>query len=484
MVTRGLFRRIPFNVYIGVVVLVVYFPSYFNSFLWSDDYPSLTDPAAHRNHAIRDARPIYGLLLSIGFASVKNDVDHIVFLRLLSVIGIYLLIILIQKELKGLIHKELLLPCLIVAFCTSSWLNIIYFATTFVYPWACLSALAGVRWIGSDSRKKHFGGILLICVSSLIYPLATLFPLSITYIRGILESKNAITVFVDCLRKFILLTSITLGSLLTSGLVTSKIFDVQLNPRVDLVSPDRLGEKATFFTTRLLGQSIRFFSLTSSSSTFIVGFVMILAFFYIFFRYCKTSTHLGAVSHIATLLLVFTMLLIPFAAVSENQIDIRYFIGTNWLSSMIIAIMILEVRKKSIIKSMITVEHRGLFSLAMITLSIVLSINFYQGIVRPISVNTQTFIGDQLSDFKFDNCQNKVLVFSREDAWPTRELIGMASQLTDLSSTWVPIPATELYFKEKYNRIPKIEYSKDISQARDSCDLDLGKFKLKDSIGD
>ena len=98
---------------------------------------------------------------------------------------------------------------------------------------------------------------------------------------------------------------------------------------------------------------------------------MILAFFYIFFRYCKTSTHLGAVSHIATLLLVFTMLLIPFAAVSENQIDIRYFIGTNWLSSMIIAIMILEVRKKSIIKSMITVEHRGLFSLAMITLSIV-----------------------------------------------------------------------------------------------------------------
>ena len=75
-------------------------------------------------------------------------------------------------------------------------------------------------------------------------------------------------------------------------------------------------------------------------------------------------------------------------------------------------------------------------------------------------------------------------MFSREDAWPTRELIGMASQLTDLSSPWVPIPATELYFKEKYNRIPKIEYSKDISQARDSCDLDLGKFKLKDSIGD
>ena len=461
-------------IYSGVAVLLIFLPAYLHSYLWSDDFPVFVDPESMLNHAIRDLRPVYGILIYGGFSSIDN-VDQVALLRLISAGGVIFLIVLIHTELRAFFNKKTLLPCLIFAFCTYPWLNVVYWATTYVFSWSVGFALLGLRLTKHQIKKKRIFGIFLIAISSLIYPVSTLFPIAIAYIRGFLEKKRPLEILYNCIRTFLLLLSIIIVSLLSSRVFTDKILGLQPNPRVQLVNFQEIPEKLLFFSTRLIGQSIRFFSISSPSMLeFLFSFGIMCILFSVFFRISYAKRNYSSLQHTITLFAVFLMLLSPFAIVADNQIDIRYFMGTNWLSAMIVALLFVKFMGNGRWNYRLRIT---LVSSVLIGFSAMNSIHFFQSVVRPITTNTQRFIQSQFLDIKIKDCENRIQILPRSGVWPTKNMIGMASQVTDLASSWVPVPAVKLYVEKNYSQLIAVDFINNKPENENNCLVDLNLFR-------
>ena len=455
-------------------MLLIFSPAYLYSYLWSDDFPVFVDPESMLNHATRDLRPVYGLLIYGGFSSIDN-VDQVALLRLISAIGVIFLIVLIHTELRAFFNKNTLLPCLIFAFCTHPWLNVVYWATTYVFSWSVGIALLGLRLTKHHIKERRIVGIFLIAISSLIYPVSTLFPIAITYIRGLLEKKNPLEILFNCIHTFLLLLSVIIASLISSRFFIDKVLGLQPNPRVQLVNFQEIPEKLLFFSTRLIGQSIRFFSISSPSILeFLFGFGIIFILINIFFRICYAEVNYSPLQHTITLFTIFLMLLSPFAIVADNQIDIRYFIGTNWLSAMMISLLFVKLIGESRWNYRLRITF---FSSILIGLAATNSIQFFQNVVRPITTNTQRFIQSQFSDIKIMDCENRIQIVPRTGVWPTKNMIGMASQVTDLASSWVPVPAVKLYVEKNYSQLIAVDFTNNKLESESNCLVDLNLFR-------
>lgn len=459
---------------VGIVVLLIFSPAFLHSYLWSDDFPAFIDPESVLSHAISDARPIYGLLLYGGFLSIDN-VDDVAFLRLISAMGIVFLIFSIYSELRMFLNKFTLLACLMFAFCTYPWLNSVYWATTYVFSWSAGISLLGLRLTAHLLKRKKFLGIVLIATSSLIYPVSTLFPIAVRYLRGILDKKEPLELLYYCFRTFLVLFSVIFVSLLSARFITEKILGLQLNARVQIVTFQELPEKLLFFSTRLIGQSVRFFSISSPSVIeFVCSFGIIWILITIFLRASYENIRFSLMKHTISLLVVFFMLLSPFVIATDNQIDIRYFIGTNWLSAMMMALLFEKFVSNFRLNVTLSIT---LVSSVLVSLATWNSISFFQSVVRPVTSSTQQFIQSQLSGIKLESCENRIKIIPRSGDWPTKNMIGMASQVTDLASSWVPIPAVKVYVEKQYSQVATVEFTKKELENGDKCLVDLNSFR-------
>jgi len=460
--------------YAGTAILMIFSPAYLSFYLWSDDFPTFDNPETMRDHAIKDLRPVYGQLVFQGF-SVFDDFNQIAFLRLASAVGLIVLMFLIHAELNLFLRSQILLPCLIFAFCTYPWLNIVYWATTFVYPWSTVLALLGMRLTQSRRKTKKSLGILLLACSSLIYPVATLFPIATTYLRSVLQKKSPFVILCICFRTFLVLLSVISTTLVSTQFFTKKLLDIEINQRVQIVTIEEIPEKFFFFFTRLIGQSVRFFSISSPSALeFTIGFVIVLVLVNVYLCTAYSNFHFPLWGHALTLLLVFVMLLFPFLIATDNQIDIRYFIGTNWLVAVLVALLFASFINERLLNTRIPIN---IFSSVLIGFSVFNSVSFFQSVVKPLTSKTESFIRSQLPESKTADCKNQIQVIPRIGNWPSKSLIGMASQVTDLASPWVPIPAIKVYLEREFGQHFTVVYQENRFKENENCIVDLNSFR-------
>lgn len=459
--------------------IAAFFPTIFQNFLWSDDYSAINSPASVGEHAIKDGRPVYGFLVHQLFEAA-GIIDDVRLIRLLTLLGVFSLALWITNNVFD--HKESKFHLAIfLGFCSFSWANVIFWAIAFIYPWAALASCEGIRLLNQPRSITRFTGGILVGLAFLSYPPACFFPIALTYIKGVVKKLSYKKVLQESLGHFTQLVAIGAIAIIFARAVIGFFLAESLNHRVQVVSYKDLLPKAAFFMTRMLTQSFRPFSIGTVNDwqialEFIFAIMLITLIFILHFKSIRKS-----LQYLFLLFVVQSLVLSPFLIVAQNQIELRYFIVSNWLV-VIVFMITLQTLVGSPIKNrrpqsmFVHLQLPKMLLWIQPIIGLLVCWVFFFSIVSPILTNTRDFIESEIV-----KCSNQELkkpfIFDRESDWPGRSYIGMMSQSTDLASSWVPLPALKWVIRESRSIGSNPEYVERNNLMQNACVIDLQKFK-------
>jgi hypothetical protein len=72
--------------------------------------------------------------------------------------------------------------------------------------------------------------------------------------------------------------------------------------------------------------------------------------------------------------------------------------------------------------------------------------------------------------------KNGILILSRTKAWPSRQLVGVLSQTTDLASEWVPVNSMKLYLSSQAHKNLRVTEELKIPKGFKGCPVLLDDF--------
>jgi hypothetical protein len=461
-----------FRITAAISLFAIYLPGVISTGIWSDDYPSLLDPISVQIHASRDGRPIYGFLLQFMF-DLTNTVSNLWLIRFFALIGLLLLNDLVIKILSKSRTDLRVTLASVGAFSIASFQVNIHWATAFLFCWVAYFALLGYTLMMRDSKKSNFAGVLLLTVSSLSYPVLTFFILPVVFLLSYetdnedrkLKKDSILAILGIALSAFLALL-INLISLRARGLT--------FNDRVSFISISDLPSQILWFLSRPFILTFRGYSIESPGLIEALGGLLLVNLLIITGITIKHKTFPKVLKYYA-LLISFTLFsMTPLFFPDQQQVDVRYVTVGSWLVSyMSVSGVFLILGKISL------GGHRVNRSLVSVVFVIVffLSINSrYFSVIQPIYNRTSTFISSELSSCGDQEILSGVYVLARETAWPSKQNIGLFSQITDLASGWVPLNAVmvEIQKNPKFSGV-SVSWAE---EERSGCVIDLNRFEV------
>ncbi len=427
----------------ALFLLVTYFYGVFATSAFSDDYPGLVDPSGAAMHAAKDTRPLHGLGVYL-FFGMANSVGNLWILRLIGLAGLILL--------SDSINRRLLkLPAVggwsvfasTIALTSISFQFFTHWAIAFMYPWAAILSLTGLGFWAKGSKVSRMIGIAYLLLSLMIYPLLSFFLFSVVFVEWYFTDFN-FSNYVAKLKSTILYIG-TGSAVLFISIALFRVFDPSaLNARVGFVSLSELPEKIVWFVSRPVALGFRPYSLTSPTlSQLAVTALPILALLSIFALRKTNFNLMNAGKLFLALAVTIVFALTPLLVVSQNQIDFRLIGAVKWLIETLLIGGLFQflstffgTRRKAI---------SGILA-GLLALLALYNVN------HVFAANFKTYYDQEIGFFKKSITQcdpkeldNGVLILSRTKAWPSRPLIGVLSQTTDLASEWVPVNSMKLY---------------------------------------
>jgi hypothetical protein len=409
-----------------ICLLIIYLPGVVSTGLWLDDYPTVTSPESHQIHASRDGRPLYGFALQFFFGLV-NGAQNLWIIRLLALIGLLLLADLVIGLLNPRRDNPRIILSTVGAFSIVSFQLSIHWASAFFFPWVACFALLGLIYIMKNSWLEKSLGFVLLTLAALSYPILVFFILPLVFLTWFESELDIAQLIKNSMWSFL---GISLSAILSIDSPT--LFNVLIG----LIAVNSL---------ILLGLYIKHRSITQSIFTYI-------------------------------LLLGFDLLsLVPILLPNQQQIEMRYVTVGAWLISyMLVSSVYLIISTFTI---MDPTFRKYLVATCMFVVFF-LSINSrYFSIIRPIYIETSSFISKELALCNDSQIQNGVHVLARNSDWPNRRYIGMFSQITDLASPWVPLSAVKIELEKipgYQNREPRVSWGENKYQ---SCIVDLNAYQ-------
>ena len=410
---------------------------------WSDDFWSLQDPHAHFLHAVKDGRPIYGWSIEFLF-SMFNTVESLKFIRLFGLVG---LLLFSDAAIRFLLSKNLpyrVVVASLVAFTLPSFQLSVHWAIAFCMGWTGFLALQGLILWGRGGLRHKFFGLLLFTVSLLIYPLLSFFVFSILFADLYLTSISRSEVYQ---RIKSVLPLLVLGALLSASFSRFLLMflNLEYNPRVQLISLVQIPEKLIWFVTRPLLLSYRPF-LIDSPSTLIIG-AQVLIFILIFvFLISLTLRQWGKVIYFLLFLNAnLVVSLLPFLVTTENQIEVRFLSSNTWL----VTFLLVNFMFSGLTSALKFDKESDARMVAVISCAALLfgayTVNDrYVNFILPIEKVSRDFVAAEILNCSLSELESGVEVVARDTPWPSRKLLGMYSQVTDLASEWVPLGAVSM----------------------------------------
>ena len=460
-----------FRIVAAISLFAIYLPGVISRGVWSDDYPSLSDPYGVQVHASRDGRPLYGFALQFvfGLANVANNLWYI---RFFALIGLLLLSDLVIKILSDSIPNLRVTVACVGAFSIASFQVSVHWATIFLFGWGAYFALLGFTLIVKGPKKDKLLGVLLLTASSLSYPVLTFFIVPIVFLIsyeignkvGSLR-KNTIAATIGIAFSAFLALVINLTSLRLRGLT--------FNDRVSFISISDFPSQVLWFLSRPLILTFRGYSIDSPGSVeALIGFILVnlLILTGITIRF-KTFPK---VFKNYLLLISFTLFsMAPLFFPDQQQVDVRYVTVGSWLISyMSISAAFLIFGKISLVGY----RMNGILVSVAFVILFFFSVNFrYFSVIQPIYNKTSTFISGEVSSCNSQQILSGVYVLPRETEWPSNQYIGFFSQITDLASNWVPLNAVKVEIQKnpKFNGA-SVFWADDASSG---CIIDLNRFE-------
>ncbi len=459
--------------YAALYLVATYLLGVFTASAWSDDYPAVYDPSGTALHATKDARPLAGLLIYLGF-NVGQGLTALLTVRILGLIGLILLSDLVLRELlkKELSYKIAVASC--IAFTLPAFQFWAHWGMLFTAGWAAYFSVLGFVKISKSGRSSLLIGLLLVTTSWLIYPPVSFFVVVFVFSLSLVSQNNLLLMSKSLIK--------ACGYLISGGLIgtfSSLIFlyaiGVSRNARVSIVAFSDLPEKAVWFFTRPFLLSFRPFLIDSPTPglmalqvSFSVGLLFLLA--YLHYRSAGYSAKI--------LSLVFTNLvvcLLPLLIVRQNQIDLRLISGNSWLYLFLIVYFGLSAVEKNS-KSWVGLRYEYLLAISILMIGFFTVNDRYLSFIHPIYSSNQIFFEKELQLCNSTQLKNGVEIVRRSSSWPSKPLLGLYSQSTDLESEWVPVLALQNYFEstnqDSYGKIVLV----DQSSNSEACKVFLDKF--------
>ena len=442
---------------------------------WSDDFWSLEDPHAHFLHAVKDGRPIYGWAIEFLF-SMFTSVESLKYIRLLGLVG---LLLFSDAAIRYLLDKKLTYQVVIaslVAFTLPSFQLSVHWAIAFCMGWTGFLALQGLTLWERSGLRPRILGVVLFSVSLLIYPLLSFFIFAIMFVDLYLSSLSLSAIYQRVKTVFPLLI---LGGLLSATVsrLVLLILDLEYNPRVEIISLSQLPEKLSWFLTRPLLLSYRPF-LIDSPSTVIIGMqFVIFSLALVLLIFLRLKELRKAFFFLVFLNLNLAMGLFPFLISTQNQIEVRFLSSNTWLVTFLFVNLIFSAissvcnLRKRLERQVIVMVSTALLAFGGYSVN-----DRYVNFIKPIQKVSRDFILGEIQKCTATGLELGVEVVQRVSPWPSRNLLGMYSQVTDLASEWVPIGAVKMILTEKsplLNRVGPIDWGQGSSIK---CVVDLNLF--------
>jgi hypothetical protein len=461
---------------LGLCLSIVYLPGVLNRGIWSDDYFTLADPSAHQLHATKDGRPLLGYVFLLLFGRV-GSIDSLWVVRVVGLVGILLFADLVFQYLSKANWDTEILISLIVAFSIPAFQFGAHFATSFYIGWVGYISLQCLRLIESEKSRNYAFGAVLFVIPFLIYPLLTFFVFPLIFLKWYLLGAIQINSLVWSLLRGAISLVIGLAVSMLSNILFLRILGLEFNSRVGLISFGDIPAQLFWFVSRPFALSFRPFLISSPDLLEVliqvaVVILLLLSFFSLNHNSFRKGLRLF-LCFLVSLVLSISSIFFP----NQQQIEIRFVIVGTWFVTFLIVFFTTGLLKRLFVDRIspnVLLNSMLAFSLLF---SIVSVNDRYFNVINPIRINSEYFIKTQLSECLKHSKLGDINIIPRQLPWPSLKNLGMYSQVTDLSSEWVPLPAALLFARELTDNDSKLNVSWSLEETADSCNIDLNLYE-------
>lgn len=456
----------------SISLLLTYLPGALMPSIWSDDYPTLIDPESHQIHASRDGRPVYGLALQFFFGLIKSPQD-LWLIRVIALIGLLLLAYLVIHLLNPKKDNIRIYLSTIGAFSIASFQLSIHWATAFFFPWVAYFALLGFMFIIRNSWRSKTLGIFFLTLSSLSYPILVFFIIPVVFLMWFESDQNKFNLIRNLIWSFFGIAMSVILSLVVN-LIQLGLRNLTFNDRVSVVSISDLQAQSIWFLSRPVVLTFRAF-LIESPGVFSASLSLLVVSVIIFYGFhLKYNSLIKTISTFTVLILFDVMSLAPLFFPNQQQIDMRYIIVGAWLITYVFISSIFLIASNFAVENLSRIKTLTAICLIFFFFA---SVNFrYFSIIRPIYSETHSFISGELDKCSKSEIEDGVFILQRTSSWPSREYIGMFSQVSDLASPWVPLNAVKVQTRQttSYRNLDiPVSWT---DKASSGCIIDLNNY--------
>lgn len=428
---------------------------------------------------MKDGRPLSYLLINLTTLVPKEFV--LLILRIVGTSTLIITAILVSSHVNKTSRVSRFWPFAVMSFCIPAFQ--IYAQAAYAFPLSIallLSTIAGLL-ILRNTKIHRVAGIVLLVAALATYQMSALFLLNLFLVTLIGEDKVSVGIRRFAKNICLLFYGIVIYFLVV--FVLQNVTRLDYKARFSAVTLMDLPEKTLWYITRPFTLSFMPLTLRSPSVLEVIlfggtTFLLVSQFLRNLGEdLARRDKAFVFVAYFASQIVSLSPLFIS----RDNQIEPRMLIVNNWMNSfLLLSQSYLWLRRWlfklniSWLKNRISVNPLITFVIATI-LIINSNYRFVEYIYKPYNRKVEFL------EKAIESCaiRVKISIIKRESSWPTRDLLGVWSQKTDLSSDWVPVPAVAIQMSR--NSLKGIElreaYETDVNALSNNCLIYLQDYR-------
>ena len=452
-----------------LILFISYLPGVLKICFYSDDFPALIETKSTTLNLISDTRPLWGAGLLLFFSLAKFS-GFYVLPKVIGFLGLLFLYrytcTLFKKSHSARVHNIIIaLGFLLPSFGIWS-----HWSTSLFHSWGALLGLIGYE---KFKGKSHIVSIIIMSMSCLIYPPATVFFFGVIFYRGLALRLTNSELKSELLLAIKLLVVAGFFSLLFAFLLI-KTLGLSPTSRVSIVGLSEFPPKLIWFFSHpfVLG----FFPMSVHSPTFLqLVSIGLPTLFLIIFAITKEAglSKLQFLNRFPLLFMFAVLSICPLLLSRDNQIELRLIPGISWAffcSCLYGIYLLLETYRK---KSYRLVA--GVFSVVLITLSIFGVMQRFQTFYYYQDRFSTDFIVNSIRACEQSDNLKSITINDNTTIFPIMPYLGTFSMTSDMASSWVPRNKTifllQRYFPQ-HSGVPVFLNS----ENSDTCRIELNNL--------
>jgi hypothetical protein len=168
--------------------------------------------------------------------------------------------------------------------------------------------------------------------------------------------------------------------------------------------------------------------------------------------------------------------LTPIIITSSNQIEFRYIFASSWLFFCVFMFFFFELIPKY--RSNLGSIKKFTILLILLIGTLTVNLNFERQFLSPYKSKVEFLKISLLNCNMSGKNLRSILIVPPKKVFPVRNNIGMYSQVTDLASTWVPVPSVEnvlVSLDFDFSKVTLLD-NRNPSDVK-SCQIDLEEYR-------